>query len=76
MASVGGKVASSNDGVPRSASVDSAIFNGAEDSPDEILDGEEESFDELNEDNQQNGQCKLVIFSCFILKNRVAYLFR
>lgn len=49
-----------NELVPRSSSVDSAIFDGAEDSPDEIFDGEEESFDELNEDNQQNGQCKSV----------------
>ena len=65
MASVGGKIANSNEAAPRSASVDSAIFDGAEDSPDEILDGEEESFDELNEDNQQNGQCKLVTFYFF-----------
>ena len=53
-------VNNSNDVVPRSSSVDSAIFDGGEDSPDEIFDGEEESFDELNEDNQQDGQCKLV----------------
>jgi len=61
----------SNVVVPRSSSVDSAIFDGGEDSPDEILDGEEESFDELNEDNQQNGECKLVI-SFFI---SIKYIF-
>jgi hypothetical protein len=62
MASIAVNVHNSTEGVPRSSSVDSAIFDGAEDSPDEIFDGEEESFDELQEDNQQNGQCKLVSF--------------
>jgi hypothetical protein len=61
MASTVANIPKSNEVVPRSSSVDSAIFDGGEDSPDEIFDGEEESFDELNEDNQQNGQCKLVI---------------
>lgn len=61
MASTVGNLLTSNEGIPRSSSVDSAIFDGGEDSPDEIFDGEEESFDELNEDNQQNGQCKLVL---------------
>jgi hypothetical protein len=61
-------VDNSNEVVPRSSSVDSAIFDGGEDSPDEIFDGEEESFDELNEDNQQNGQCKLVLFNFFYKK--------
>ena len=63
-----------NELVPRSSSVDSAIFDGAEDSPDEIFDGEEESFDELIEDNQQNGQCKsvdlflsLFVFECELI---------
>jgi hypothetical protein len=65
MASIAVNVRNSTEGVPRSSSVDSAIFDGAEDSPDEVFDGEEESFDELHEDNQQNGQCKLVILSYF-----------
>mgnify|MGYP000571994585 CR=1 FL=1 len=58
MASINGNISNSNNLMARSTSVDSAIFDGAEDSPDEILDGEEESFDELNEDNQENGLCK------------------
>lgn len=61
MASTIENIPNSNEIIPRSSSVDSAIFDGAEDSPDEIFDGEEESFDELNEDNQQNGRCKLVL---------------
>jgi hypothetical protein len=61
-------IPNTNEAVPCSSSVDSAIFDGGEDSLDEILDGEEESFDELNEDNQQNGQCKsVVLFTiCFL----------
>jgi hypothetical protein len=70
MASVVGKISNSNAVATRSSSVDSAIFDGDEDSPDEIFDDEEECFDEFNEDNQQNGQCKLVIFYCFILQNK------
>jgi hypothetical protein len=70
MATVVEKIPNPNEVAPRSSSVDSAIFDGGEDSPDEVFDGEEESFDELNEDNQQNGQCKLVIFYCFILQNK------
>jgi hypothetical protein len=61
MASVAPIVHNDNKLVLRSSSVDSAIFDGGEDSPDEIDDGEEESFDELNEDNNQNGQCKLFL---------------
>jgi len=71
MATIVGNIPNSNEVVPRSSSVDSAIFDGGEDSPDEIFDGEEESFDELNEDNQQNGECKLVI-SFFI---SIKYIF-
>ena len=65
MATTIGNIVNRNDNVPRSSSVDSAIFDGGEDSPDDIYDGEEESFDELNEDNQQNGQCKLVYLNTF-----------
>ncbi|CAF1166830.1 unnamed protein product [Rotaria sordida] len=61
MASVVGNIPNSNEIIPRSSSVDSAIFDGGEDSPDEIFDGEEESFDELNQDDQQNGRCKALI---------------
>ncbi|CAF4264552.1 unnamed protein product [Rotaria socialis] len=61
MASIVGNISNSNEIIPRSSSVDSAIFDGGEDSPDEIFDGEEESFDELNEDNQQNGRCKALV---------------
>ncbi|CAF1013286.1 unnamed protein product [Adineta steineri] len=61
MTSVVGNVDNCDEIVPRSSSVDSAIGDGGDDSPDEILECEEESFDELNEDNQQNGQCKALI---------------
>jgi hypothetical protein len=54
-------VVNASEVVPRSSSVDSAICDGGEDSADDIFDGEEESFDELNEDNQQNGECKALI---------------
>jgi hypothetical protein len=66
MASIIPNIHNAGEIVPRSSSVDSAIFDGGEDSPDEIFDGEEESFDELNEDNQQNGQCKLVILFFYL----------
>ncbi len=69
MASIVPNIHNAGELVPRSSSVDSAIFDGGEDSPDEIFDGEEESFDELNEDNQQNGQCKLVILFFLLSKN-------
>ncbi len=47
MASSVANIPNTNEAVPRSSSVDSAIFDRGEDSPDEILDGEEESFDGL-----------------------------
>ncbi|CAF1277351.1 unnamed protein product [Rotaria sp. Silwood1] len=61
MASVVGNNPNRNEIIPRSSSVDSAIYDGGEDSPDDIFYGEDESFDELNEDNQQNGRCKALI---------------
>ncbi|UJR16394.1 hypothetical protein I4U23_003297 [Adineta vaga] len=61
MASSVANIPNPNEAAPRLSSVDSAIFDEGEDSPDEILHGEEESFDELNEDNQQNGQCKALV---------------